>query len=248
MLTTNEFFDHAAGFYDEMIHFKDALVRRQEQMVKILPTEKIIIADLGSGSGLDAITAALAGHTVTCFDLSQNMLEQARRNGEENGVYLQIVQSDIARIDEAYHNKFDMVISTGNTLSLIDKETIDEVFSKMYSLLKSGGTAVVQLLNFEKILHAKERIVALTKKNEHYYLRSYDFHTSHIDFNILRFNGDAPAEREMITTKLFPHMSTELRAVAKAAGFTEIEIFGGLAKQDYKPEASNDICLILKKI
>jgi ubiquinone/menaquinone biosynthesis C-methylase UbiE len=247
MLTTYEFFDHAAGFYDEMIQFTAALERRREQLAGIMPSAKKMVADLGCGSGLDAIAAALAGHTVTCFDLSQNMLEQAKRNGEENGVHLKIVQSDMKHINASFHNSFDFIISTGNTLALMDKESVGSVLRKMYSLLVAGGTAVVQLLNFDKILKTKERILAITKHGDWQYIRFYDFHTNHIDFNILRFNGALPNEREIITTKLYPHTRNELAYRAESAGFNSIKVFGGLQMQEYKPDKSNDICLVLKK-
>lgn len=247
MLKTDEFFDQAAGFYDEMIQFAAALKRRREQLAGVLPAERKNIADLGCGSGLDAVAAALAGHTVTCFDLSQNMLEQAKRNGEENGVHLKTVQSDIKHISSAFHNSFDFVISSGNTLALLEKDSVGAVMRKIYSLLTHGSTAVVQLLNFDRILQTKERILAITKHGEQHYIRSYDFHTAHIDFNILRFNGTTPNERELITTKLYPHTKAELVKKAESAGFKSIKVFGGLQMQEYKPDQSNDICLVLKK-
>ncbi len=247
MLTTSEFFNQAAEFYDEMIQLDVALSRRRSQLADILPAGKKKVADLGCGSGLDAITAALAGHVVTCFDLSENMLEQAKRNGEENGVQLKIVQSDMKHINASFHNSFDFVISTGNTLALMEKESAGAVLRKIYSLLVRGGTAVVQLLNFDKILNTKERILAITKHGERQYIRFYDFHTGHIDFNILRFNGTTPSERELITTKLYPHTHDDIVKRAEAAGFKSVRVFGGLQMQEYKPDQSNDICLVLKK-
>jgi len=247
MLTTDEFFDQAACFYDEMIQFAVALERRREQLAKILPSESKRVADLGCGSGIDAVTAALAGHTVTCFDLSQNMLERARRNGEENGVRLKIIQSDIKHISASFHNSFDLVISTGNVLALMEKDSVGAVMRKIYALLVPEGSAVVQLLNFEKILKTKERIIAITKHGERHYIRFYDFHNTHVNFNILRFNGALPSEHEVITTKLYPHLREELIKKAESAGFKSIKAFGGLQLQEYKPEASNDICLVLKK-
>jgi glycine/sarcosine N-methyltransferase len=247
MLKTDEFFDQAAGFYDEMIQFATALERRREQLVTILPAEQRNVADLGCGSGLDSIAAALAGHTVTCFDLSQNMLEQAKHNGEENGVRLKTIQSDIKHINASFHNTFDLVISTGNVLALMEKDSVGAVMRKIYSLLTHGGSAVVQLLNFDKILKTKERILAITKHGERHYIRFYDFHNTHVNFNILRFNGALPPERELITTKLYPHLREELIKKAESAGFKSHKVFGGLQLQEYKPEASNDICLVLKK-
>ncbi len=246
-MTTDEFFNQAAGFYDEMIQFGTALERRREQLANILPSDKKKVADLGCGSGLDAVAAALAGHSVTCFDLSQNMLEQAKRNGEENGVTLKTVQSDMKHINASFHNSFDFIISTGNTLALMERESAGAVLRKIYALLTHGGTAVVQLLNFDKILKTKERILAITKHGDRHYIRFYDFHTGHIDFNILRFNGTTPSERELITTKLYPHTHDDLIKRVEAAGFNSVRVFGGLQMQEYQPHQSNDMCLVLKK-
>ena len=157
------------------------------------------------------------------------------------------VHAGIIDIPGSYDKTFSVVISTGNTLALIQKEELQKVFYKIYALLQPNGSAFIHLLNFDRILSKKERIVAITKNEDQHYFRFYDFHSAHIDFNIMHFNCKNSSEQKLLTTHLYPHTANELKRYAEQAGFTSVQFYGGLAKQAFDQETSKDILLILTK-
>ena len=247
MADTTSFFDDVAPFYDEMISFDRGVEKRKELLAGLLPAARHNIADIGSGTGLDTIAASLLGHRVTSFDVSAEMLKAAEQNANRFHVEPKIVQAGFRDIPNSYNSSFSVVISTGNTLALIKKDELQNVFDAIYALLQPNGLAFIQLLNFDRVLSAKERIVAITKNEDEHYIRFYDFHTDYIDFNIMRFNCKNPAEQKLLTTHLYPHTVVELQKHVKQTGFSSVQIFGGLAKQPFNPETSKDILLILTK-
>lgn len=245
-LDTTAFFDEASSFYDEMIDFDKSVLRRKEIFGKILPGEKQIIADLGSGTGLDAIACASLGHDVHCFDLSTSMLEIASQNASRLNVRVETHPFGIAEIPEEFYERFSIVISTGNTLALIPMDQLGNVFNKIYSMLQKG-TAYIQVLNFERILKERERIVAITKKHEFHYIRYYDFHNEYIDFNILRFHCTGSSNHQLLTTRLYPHTIKDLAGYAKKAGFSTIQVCSDLAGNAFDEASSKDVVLKLEK-
>lgn len=63
--------------------------------------------ELGCGSGLISITAAMAGARVTASDLSLKALENTRRNAAQNNVAINVVHSDLF---DKLHQTFDRII------------------------------------------------------------------------------------------------------------------------------------------
>lgn len=64
------------------------------------------VADLGTGTGILAIGAALMGAEVTAFEKDEDALEQAKENAEEMEVDIEFVQKDVEEVD----GKFDTVV------------------------------------------------------------------------------------------------------------------------------------------
>ena len=106
---------------------------------------------------------------------------------------------------------------------------------------------LIQILNYEKILREKERIVNITKKDDEYFIRFYDFGSKDLTFNILKFNADQTTKKELISTKIFPYTSKELKKVFKEAGFKKIELFGSLDKKPFDTKSSIDLILFAEK-
>jgi ubiquinone/menaquinone biosynthesis C-methylase UbiE len=138
-------------------------------------------------------------------------------------------------------------VSLGNTLANIPYGMIDNSVAKLFRLLKKDGSVLIQILNYEKILREKERIVNITKKDNEYFLRFYDFGSKELTFNILKFNADQTTKKELISTKIFPYTSKELKKIFKEAGFKKIEMCGGLDKKAFNPKTSNDLILFADK-
>ncbi|MFZ1279858.1 MAG: hypothetical protein WAR59_03410, partial [Ignavibacteriaceae bacterium] len=114
-------------------------------------------------------------------------------------------------------------------------------------LLKKDGRVLIQILNYEKILEDKERIVNITKKDIEYFIRFYDFGKNDLTFNILKFSANQTTKKELISTKIFPYIAKDLKKVFKKVGFKKIELFGGLDKKPFDAKTSSDLILFAHK-
>lgn len=130
------------------------------------------VLDLGTGSGIQGITAALKGCTVTFADVDEAALEAAKQNAKLNGVSGKFVVSDIF---SAIEGKFDTIIFNPPYLPSkeMEERALDggkegreliERFLKSYKdHLNLGGRAVILESSFsvyEKETDAGAKILA----------------------------------------------------------------------------------------
>jgi SAM-dependent methyltransferase len=97
------------------------------------------VLDVGCGAGTDSLVAAQmvgpGGHVVG-IDMTPEMLERARRSGEELGAAnVEFVEAEAEHLPFP-DRVFDVVISNGVIDLIPDK---DAVFGELYRVLKPGG-------------------------------------------------------------------------------------------------------------
>jgi release factor glutamine methyltransferase len=66
------------------------------------------VLELGAGSGLISIWCALHGAAVTATDISPEAIQSLHENARRNGVFLQVVQSDLFK--ELERQRFDFIL------------------------------------------------------------------------------------------------------------------------------------------
>src|ERR671919_771156 len=113
------------------------------------------VVDLGSGAGIDAfLSANKVGRSgkVIGIDLTDEMLEKARRNAKENGyTNVEFRKGDIEKRIPIDDNSVDLVIS-----NCVINLTTDKVntFKEVYRILKPGqGRMVISDLVTDKEVH-----------------------------------------------------------------------------------------------
>ena len=247
MKSNNTFYNSASAYYDKMIDFDSALQKRKILLSNFIYEKIKSVADVGCGTGVDSISLSQLGLNVTSFDPSAEMINTARTNSEKHNSKIDFFNFSADEIPKTFYNKFDLVVSLGNTLANIPSGKIEKSVAKLFKLLKNDGRVLIQILNYQKILKEKERIVNITKQDDEYFIRFYDFGKKDLTFNILKFNSDQTSRKELISTKIFPYKAKELKKVFIETGFKKIELFGGLDKKPFDVKASSDLVLIAQK-
>jgi ubiquinone/menaquinone biosynthesis C-methylase UbiE len=247
MKSNNSFYNSASAYYDKMIDFDSALKKRKILLSNFIDDKIKSVADVGCGTGVDSISLSQLGLDVTAFDPSVEMINTARTNSEKHNCKIDFHNFGANEISKTFYNKFDLVVSLGNTFANIPFTKIDKSFANLFKLLKKDGRVLIQILNYEKILREKERIVNITKKDGEYFIRFYDFGKDGLTFNILKFSADETTMKEVISTKIFPYTAKELKKVFKEVGFKKIELFGSLDKKPFDANASSDLILFAHK-
>lgn len=99
------------------------------------------ILDVGTGAGFFAVLLSKLGHSVTAIDMSQKMLDEARKNITAFDCRADFIRMNAQELNFAAET-FDVVISRNLTWTLPDAM---EAYKEWHRVLKRGGV----LMNFD---------------------------------------------------------------------------------------------------
>lgn len=203
------------------------------------------ILEFGSGTGAVAIGLDLAGYNVTGIDLSPDMLRAARSKAKKYGVDVRFLEGDIVKI--RLDQRFDLLICLGNTLALITGSSDSrKLFKNCIRHLKPGGTAVFQLLNYNRILKEKPTTFAVDSHDDLIRIKQYRYGVKLLDFVVtLIDNSKIPPVMTISKRKLRPWTKKEITAGLMDAGFKKVSAY-----KDYKRKrfgvSSKDLIILAK--
>jgi SAM-dependent methyltransferase len=243
ILGNTDFFNRLAEEYDLMIPFAKAVDRKKNLFKDIINPYMKYAADIGSGTGTDSIALTSIGLKVTAFDPSIRMINIARDNAKKEGTEVDFYNYPIDLIPGEFANKFDIAIALGNTFANVERDKFIISIKKCFNILKQGGTLLLQILNYEKVVAEKRRIINITEKRGSYFVRFYDFVDNELIFNILTFKLENPSQYRLISTRLFPYSKFDLEGGLKEAGFTSIEFFSDFNLSTFDNQQSKDLII-----
>lgn len=101
--------------------------------------ENLRVLDVGTGPGFFSILLSAKGNQVTGIDCTPEMLEQAKNNACQEGVYPEFLLMDNHRLGFP-DNTFDLVVSRNVTWTLYDPEA---AYTEWKRVLKPGGRLLI---------------------------------------------------------------------------------------------------------
>jgi len=243
-MNNNDFFNSISDFYDSMINFDSALQRRIDFFSKFNPKGKAL--DLGCGTGLDSIALSKLGLIVTASDQSSGMIHKAESNSQIQGVDISFITSPIQQIFLITKDKFDFIISMGNTLANIDEYQLNLLLENLYAFMNTGGTAVFQILNFE--MPPSSGIYTIHKYEDELQIidRFYEIESEKVWFCI-ESQSKKSGQSNKYKTQIFPHTKSVWEKLIDAKKFS-IKFYGNSNLEEFNLKKSKDLFVILKTI
>ena len=246
-LPNKVFYDELASDYDNMISFEKAVENKKKLLKNFVTDEMKSAADIGCGSGVDSISLSSLGLKVTAFDPSSEMLKKAEVNSKKMKIKVEYHNYTADNIPNDFDEKFDLLTCLGNTFANIPKEKFITSLQRCYEILKPQGLLLIQILNYDKIIFEKQRIVNITEAADKYFIRFYDFLNEQIIFNVLTFYKEKPSEYKLISTNIYPHSSVNFKSGLKKAGFSSIQFYSNLELSAFSQEKSKDLIVLALK-
>ncbi|MDC7241820.1 MAG: methyltransferase domain-containing protein [Spirochaetales bacterium] len=141
-MTVKELFDKSAGEYDKqrrmLVPCFDDFYGTALDLVPFEEDSKFSVLDLGAGTGLfsDLLLWVFPNAEFTLFDISEDMLAQAKKRFDGTGRDVKYIAGDYAATD--IHGKFDLIIS-GLSIHHLEDGDKQSLFSRLPSKLNRGG-------------------------------------------------------------------------------------------------------------
>ncbi|MFH0921464.1 MAG: class I SAM-dependent methyltransferase [Fibrobacterota bacterium] len=243
-------YDRLAEDYDRMTRFEERLKTEGALLAPWVKGEtRWNILDAACGTGLHSIVLAGMGKKVTGADRSKGMLARARCHAKKQGAHVRFVCADFGNLREKATGPFDTVICLGNSLPhLLTDAALSKTLRDFHHVLKPGGLLLLQLINYDRVLKEKTRLVGMRHDRELTFIRMYDFLEKNVRFNVLTLREKSGRTMpEIRSTELHPWRQRELLTALKTAGFVQPEIFGGLDRKLFSASESTDLVIACRK-
>ena len=241
-----DFYDQIADTYDDMTNLESRLENIRQFISLIKNRYNLTSAiDVACGTGGHVIAMSQMGIRAVGVDISESMLDKARASAKEKGVKAQWIHCPMQELSQHIKEQFDIVLCLGNSLPhLLTKEDLSKTLSAFAQVLRPGGVLLVQLLNYHKILKDKNRLVAVTKKNNNEYIRFYDFLPDLLRFNLLRIKWEGTESKSILSsTELFPYTFDILQEGLQKHNFSTINTYSDLEFQPFDEENSSNLVI-----
>lgn len=246
-MKVKNFFNSVSDFFDNMTDAGKIISVRSIALKKHIPAGAVSAADLGCGTGSDSISLAMNGLKVTGFDISDKMTEKARTNTLNSGFKTDFYNYSIDKIPKTFNTEFDIAVSLGNSMALVEKKLIKKSVKRIFDILKPEGVFVMQILNYNVVKNSGSRIVNITENSPDVYVRFYDVFGMPMNFNILRFRKDNMKDFELLTALLYPYDRKFICDILRTTGFKKVDVFADLNNGKYEKNKSKDLVLIAYK-
>jgi SAM-dependent methyltransferase len=241
------FYEEIAGSYDEVVGRagrEDAARRLVDWLICERGVGRVL--DVACGTGLHAGLLAERGVAVTASDASEAMVAQARRRLGPTAGRIRWLHAPMEDVAAEAHGPFDAILCLGNSLPhLLTDEQLDRAVRGWRGLLAPGGVALVQWLNYGRILERRERIVGVTREGPTEYVRFYDFLEERVRFNLLILRWEAGrCGHELHETTLRPWRPEQVGSAFEEGGFARPAFHGGMPEARFDPHESEVVMLI----
>lgn len=247
LIANSSFYDEIASDYDEMISFESAVGKKKTLLKNLIDPTVKTVADIGCGTGVDSIALSLNGLNVSAFDPSEKMISVAKMNSKKMNAGVEFYSYTADNIPKEFDNKFDLIVSLGNTFANISEDKFSQSFKRCYDILKPNGQLLIQVLNYKKILEENQRIVNITESDNKFFIRFYDFDNDQISFNILNFSKVKTSDYKLSSTRIYPYQLEDYQSALTNVGFTNIKFYGDLKFSEFIPYQSKDLIVLTNK-
>ena len=232
------------GFYEEISKYYDNIFPIGNEQIAIImetagkPPKAIL--DVACGTGGYSLELAKQGYLVTAVDIDAKMVEAARDKAKINNVEFNAIQANMLTLTVDLAEKYDLIFCIGNSIvHLGGLNEIEKFLSDVKSLLKVGGSAIFQIINYDRVM--KKGITSLPTITDETiglcFERMYEL--DRVSGNVL-FNTILKVNNEKIENSipLYPLLSNDFLNLIKQVGFINIELFGDFKGSKYDTENS----------
>ncbi|GAA1562263.1 class I SAM-dependent methyltransferase [Streptomyces globosus] len=192
------------------------------------------VLDLCCGPGVFTVPLARLGHRTTGVDRSPAMLERARKLTAEAGVQAEYVRADVREYTDP--GAFDTVLNMFTSFGYFEDPADNaRALRTMHDCLRPGGSLLLDVAGKE-ILARRVVPPKVVRRGGDLLVQTDsvldDWARLRSDWVLVR--GERVTRASLVW---FVYSAVELRAMAEAAGFERVEVFGGFDGRPYDEAA-----------
>jgi SAM-dependent methyltransferase len=241
------FYETLAAYYDQIFPAAQATVSFLDRNYSASGVKTIL--DLACGTGTYSLALARLGYYVLGTDLEPGMVDAARQKAEEEQLDVRFTVADMRDADKL-GEAFDGLFCVGNSLAhLLDENDLTQALQAMCTALKEGGTAILQIVNFDHILVLGDTELPLIENENLRFVRIYRPQSEErlVFDSVLEIKKEnGVKERLENSVTLRPIRKAQLEKYLLDAGFVGVKIYGNFKEEPYT-QSAQAIVAVAKK-
>lgn len=203
-------------------------------------SKPLSVLELACGTGQVAVQLAQAGHEVTGFDLSDDMLVLANERMEDEGVTFSLIQGDMREIGQI--DQFDLCTCFSDSLCYLDNELdLQAVFDGVYKNLTADGLFLFDVHSLYQMQEVFPGYQYIYQDEEDVFLwESFEGELENSVEHVLTFfvptkNGTFNRLQEVHEERVFE--MNVYKSLLKKAGFKTIEVSADFGRSNIEAES-----------
>jgi glycine/sarcosine N-methyltransferase len=241
-----EFYTSIARYYDDIFPLEESQIQFVQKMKSDV---RGMFVDIGCATGNLAIAMSLHDQSVLGIDYDGELIHIAQKKKGQipNITFLQDDMRNVEKI--AYAESASTICCFGNTLvHLNGYDDINAFISDAHHVLMSGGTFMMQIINYDNVLKNNIKELKPIDNNTLQFFRyySYDEQSHLLSFKtklVLKNSENQVIENNVM---LYPLIHDELDQMLSDAGFKNIQYFGSYDMEPYTKDSFLLIASALK--
>lgn len=200
------------------------------------------ILDIACGAGRHSIEFAKKGFIVTAFDLSKNLLNNAKMNAQKAGVDIDFIRADIR--DFYIDVKFDLVLNLFTSFGYFESDEENfKVFKTAYNHLNENGFFVFDYFN-KKYLEANLTPNSILRIEDEEIIQNRRIEKGRVLKDIIIKKNE---REEHFNESVKIYSLNEIKSRLELTNFNIKNIFGSFDGTEFDENLSDRIIIIARK-
>lgn len=231
MNITQTFYDSMASRYDKLFQDWQAATREQAVLLDRLFRENgfresASIPDCACGIGTQAIGLAALGYCATASDISEGELAEAKKRAEKNQVRIAFHRADFCALEDAFSQKFDIVICMDNALPhMLSSDALEAAVRSITGRIAPGGIFVASIRDYDALLTEKPPYsppyIHKTEKGQRVSFQTWDWEGDHYKLTQYIIEDESHLQISKFGCEYRATRREELTELLMASGFSE---------------------------
>ena len=227
-----DFYQALSTYYDELFP-----INREEMAFLVSQVEGSgSLLDIGCGTGNKTVFFSEVVGRIVAFDNDGGMITRAAHDNARPNIRYEVL--DMHGIPSRFPApSFDSALCLGNTLvHLSGADEISRILKAIYNLLLPGGSCILQILNYDRILDRNVRELPLLASKQVEFRRSYLPEAGKLHF-ITKLSLIGSAESYDNDVLLYPLRKEELLSILAETGFQQPALYGDYSGNAYQDDS-----------